>query len=309
MKTAFFSMLLVLTSILYAQESNTIEQELSINKNIDGVLLMPKTEKPPLVILLSGSGPNDRDGNSNLVKGNMLKKLAQQLSLNGIASYRYDKRSSKYVKERNPAVNTMIFDAFIEDASACIDFFNKQDRFGKIYILGHSQGSLVGMVAAKDKIDGFISLAGPGTSIDETITEQIHLSAPQFTEDTKRVFKILKSGKTTDSFPMALASVFNKQIQPFMMSWMKYNPKVEIQKLNMPILIINGTNDIQVKEEDANILHNASPKSQLKIIENMNHALVIYEGKDNLGNMKSYNEINRSLSTDLITALASFINQ
>jgi len=307
MKINLITLLFLITSLSFSQESNFIEQKLSINKNIDGVLLMPKNQKPPLAILLSGSGPNDRNGNSNMVKGNMLKKLAEKLSDNGIATYRYDKRSSKYIKERNPAVHSLTFDVFIDDAKASIDYFRAKNLYSKIYVIGHSQGSLVGMVSGKDRADGFISIAGPGLTIDQVLIDQINQSAPIFTEDTKRIFGILKKGETTNDFPAALASVFNKDIQPFMMNWMQYNPQEEIKKLDMPILIINGTNDIQVKETDANLLHNAVPKSKLVIIENMNHALVIYDDKDRLGNMKSYNDVSKKLSEKLIDSLIKFI--
>ena len=307
MKFNHIFLFLFITSLSFSQESLFIEQELSVNKNIDGVLLTPKIKKPPLVIILSGSGPNDRNGNSNAVKGYMLKKLAEQLSNNGIATYRFDKRSSKYIKERNPAVHNLTFDIFIDDAKAILEYFKAKNSYGKIYVVGHSQGSLVGMVAAKDLADGFISIAGPGKTIDQTLIEQINQSAPMFSEDAKRVLGMLKKGETTDDFPAALASVFNKEVQPFMINWMQYNPQDEIKKLNIPILIINGTNDIQVKEADANLLHSAVPKSKLLIIENMNHALVIYEDKDTLGNRKSYDEINRELSKDLIDALVDFI--
>jgi fermentation-respiration switch protein FrsA (DUF1100 family) len=128
-----------------------------------------------------------------------------------------------------------------------------------------------------------------------------------FTEDTKRVFGILKEGNTTDDFPPALGSLFNKQIQPFMMSWMKYNPQVEIAKLEIPILIINGTKDLQVSVAEAELLSKAAPKSELKIIEKMNHVLFTIEG-DDLENSKSYNEAFRPLNEELISTIIKFIN-
>jgi len=303
----FFTLLFLCHSILFAQDSNAIEQELSINKNVDGILLTPKTEQPPLVIILSGSGPNDRNGNSNVVKGNLLKKLAEELATYGIASYRYDKRSSKYIKERSKEINNITFKMFIDDATASIDYFKSKNLFSKIYVLGHSQGSLIGMIAAKDKADGFISISGPSESIDKTIIKQVNASAPMFTPKTKELFDILRSGQTTDDYPPALASIFNKPTQPFIAEWMQYDPVIEVEKLSIPILVINGTNDFQVSEDNAKNIHVAGNNSKLVLIENMNHALVIYEGKDTLGNMKSYNEIKRSLSAELIKTLVSFI--
>lgn len=289
----------------YSQETIHKEQDISINGLFTGSLIMPMIEKPPLVILLAGSGPLDKDGNTNFLKGNMLKKLANILGDHNIASFRYDKYSLRQIKKGKYELD-YTFDVFIDDAKAALEMFDSKDQFGNIYILGHSQGSLVGMIAGKDKADGFISLAGAGQSIDEVITYQVNLSSPQFSEDTKRIFGILKQGQTTDDYPAALASLFNKQTQPFMMSWMKYDPQEEIKQLNMPVLIINGTKDIQVTEEEANLLHKASPNSELIIVEKMNHVLVPIEG-DRLENVKSYNEPNREFSKALIDALIAFI--
>lgn len=305
MKSYLIILFSAITLLCFSQESAFISQDISINEKFSGTLLMPKTEKPSLIILLAGSGPLDKDGNTNFLKGNMLKKLAEKLSNAGIATFRYDKHSLRQIKKGKYDLD-YTFDVFIEDASTTLDYFKSKSRFGNIYILGHSQGSLVGMIAANGKADGFISLSGAGQSIDEVITYQVNLSSPQFTEDTKRVFGILKEGKTTDDFPVALASLFNKPTQPFMMSWMQYNPQEEIKKLNMPILIINGTKDIQVTEDEAELLHKASPNSKLVIIEKMNHVLVPIEG-GRLENVKSYNEANRALSQELIDALLEFI--
>ena len=305
MKYYLFLFIFVFSVFGFSQESNIIQQDIFIDNKFEGTLLLPETQKPPLVILLAGSGPLDKDGNTNFMKGNMLKKLAIKLGENGIASFRYDKHSLRQIKKGKYNLD-YDFDIFIDDAKAALRHFKSKNNFSKVYVLGHSQGSLVGMIAANGRADGFISIAGAGQSIDEVIIYQIIASSPMFTEDTKRVFKILKEGNTTDEFPPALASLFNKPTQPFMMSWMKYNPQQEIKKLDIPILLINGTNDIQVTEEEAKLLHKASPESQLILIDRMNHALVPIEG-GRLENMKSYNEPNRALSEELIEALIDFI--
>jgi len=127
-----------------------------------------------------------------------------------------------------------------------------------------------------------------------------------FTKDAERVFLILKKGDTTEDYPIALASIFNKELQPFMTSWMQYNPQEEIKKLQIPILIINGSKDLQVSVEEANLLKEAVKNAQIEIIEKMNHILVPIEG-DNLENSKSYNESFRTLSLKLIDAIVKFI--
>ncbi len=292
----------------FSQETKPYKtEEIAINKLIDGTLLLPNTSsKPNLAIIIAGSGPTDRDGNQNFLISNTLKKLATNLSNNGIATFRYDKRIVKQIRKGNVDKN-ISFDDFIMDAVSVIDYFKKTKQYHKIYIIGHSQGSLVGLLAAKDKADGFISLAGAGQTIDAVLYEQVEKTAPMFSKDTKRVLSILKEGKTTTDYPPALTSLFSIDIQPFMSNWMKYDPQEEIKKLKMPILIINGTKDLQVSEAEAELLKNAVPDATLVVIDKMNHVLVPIEGGD-LENSKSYNEAYRKLSPELIKSITRFIN-
>ncbi|MBN2867404.1 MAG: alpha/beta hydrolase [Flavobacteriaceae bacterium] len=306
MKSIIIFLSLCFSSIILAQDSTYTKHEISVNKHIDGTLLAPNNiTKPDLAILIAGSGPTDRDGNQNFLKNNSLKKLAINLTKNKIATYRYDKRIVKQLKSNNIDKDIM-FDDFVTDAKSVIDYFKNSQNFNKIYVIGHSQGSLVGMLAAKDRADGFISLAGAGQSIDQVIIEQVNKTAPNFTEDTKRVFETLKQGKTTTDYPMALSSIFNIEIQKFMINWMQYNPTEVIKSLEMPVLVINGTKDLQVSENEAKLLKEANKEATLKIIENMNHVLVTIEG-DDLENSKSYAETQRPIAEGLIEVITDFI--
>jgi pimeloyl-ACP methyl ester carboxylesterase len=290
----------------FSQDTNFIIQDVAINNLIDGTLLTPKEiEKPNLVIIIGGSGPTDRNGNQTFLKNNSLKKLAESLSSNNIATYRYDKRIVKQIKQGNIDQNIM-FDDFVTDAISVLNHFKENQSFNHIFILGHSQGSLVGMLAAEGRADGFISLAGVSQSIDNIVIEQIAKTYPSLSKDAERVFSYLRIGEKTDNYPTELASVFNKDIQSFMMNWMQYNPQEEIKKLKMPVLIINGTKDLQVEPKEAQRLNEAVPGSSLNIIENMNHVLVTIEG-DNLENSKSYNESFRKISPELIEAILRFV--
>lgn len=303
-----FLLFLVLCSIFgYSQEQEFNSKEVTINAFVDGTLLTPNSsETETLAIIIAGSGPTDRDGNQNFMKNNSLKKLAEALSKNGIATFRYDKRIVKQIKKGNPNVN-ILFDDFVTDAISVVDYFKKDNTYKKIYVIGHSQGSLVGLLAAKERADGFISIAGAGRSIDEVIIEQIKRNAPMFIEDTKRVFNVLKEGKTTEEYPPALASIFNIGVQPFIMNWMSYNPQEIIKSLKIQALILNGTKDIQITEEDAKLLKEAQPNAQLSIIENMNHVLFTILG-DSLENYKSYNESYHDVSSELISVILNFID-
>jgi len=296
----FVSMVTVSTA------QNFSATELSINRHVDGTLLTPDgIEQPPLVIFIAGSGPTDRNGNQALVKNNMLKKLAESLSERGIATFRYDKRVVKQLRTRNLDKNIR-FDDFVTDAKSVINHF--KSTYSNLIVAGHSQGSLVGLLTLDAGANGFISLAGAANSIDQIILEQISKSAPFFTADTKRVLDLLKSGQTTTDFPPALSSIFNLDLQPFMSNWMQYNPKDLIKKLEIPVLIINGTKDLQVAITEAQQLKEAKEEAQLEIIENMNHLLFEING-DDLVNSKSYNDNSYVVMPQVIEIITAFIKK
>lgn len=300
----FFSLISFLS---FSQEQNYTQTDVRISNWIDGSLVIPNSGSDQLAIIIAGSGPTDRDGNQNFLKSNNLKKLAIALADNNIASFRYDKRIVKQIKTNTTDPNIR-FDDFVTDALDVVKYFKSKNEFKKIYIIGHSQGSLIGMLAAKTDVDGMISLAGAGQSIDNVIIEQVEKTAPMFTTDTKRVFDTLRSGKTTTNYPPALASVFDISIQEFMMSWMKYDPAQVINELNIPILLINGTKDLQVEPDEAELLHAANKNSELKLIDKMNHVLFIIEG-DAQENAKSYNNPSLKISEELIKSIVDFIKQ
>ncbi|MEM5565550.1 alpha/beta hydrolase [Psychroserpens sp. AS72] len=303
----YLSLLLICFCLtIQSQDLKFSTQDLVINNFIDGTLLTPNDgEKPNLAIIIAGSGPTDRNGNQNFMQNNSLKKLAESLTNKGIATFRYDKRIVKQIR-KNKVDPNMKFDDFVTDAISVIDYFKEKDAYSKIYIVGHSQGSLIGMLAAKDRADGFVSLAGAGQSIDEVITEQIAAMDPSLIDATKKAFESLKQGKTTTDYPQPLAPVFRADVQPFIMNWMQYNPQEVIKSLDIPVLIINGTKDLQVSVDEAQLLKKASEASEIKIIDKMNHVLFIIEG-DQLVNSKSYNESSRKISEELITTISSFI--
>jgi alpha/beta superfamily hydrolase len=303
----YLSILLILFCLTtHSQEASFSTQDIAINNLIDGTLLTPNNlEKPNLAIIIAGSGPTDRNGNQNFMQNNSLKKLAESLTIKGIATFRYDKRIVKQIL-KNKVDPNIKFDDFVTDAISVIEYFKIENAYSNIYVIGHSQGSLIGMLAAKDRADGFISLAGAGQSIDEVITEQIGNMDPSLINATKKAFKSLKEGKTTTDYPAPLAPVFRADVQPFIMNWMEYNPQTLIKSLEIPVLIINGTKDLQVSVDEAQLLNNALETSKIKIIEKMNHVLFIIEG-DQLVNSKSYNESSRKISEELITTILSFI--
>ncbi|MBW2960816.1 alpha/beta fold hydrolase [Mesonia aestuariivivens] len=305
MKLKFFIFTFMCFFLTHAQE-NFIANDIRINRYVEGTLLAPRQKNIPLAIIINGSGPTDRNGNQMMMKNDSSKKLAEALSTHNIASFRYDKRILKAQKLETKEED-MRFGDFIEDAIAVLKKFKNDKQFTSIYIIGHSQGSLVGMVAAQNNADGFISIAGAGQPIDSVIVEQIGRQMPGLKESARESFNELrKKGKSKDFNP-GLASLFKKSVQPFMASWMNYDPQQEIKKLTIPVLLVNGDQDLQVNLEEAKKLKAAQPRAKLVIIEDMNHIFRIIDKNDDIANQKSYNEPQLPISKELVTQISNFI--
>jgi len=300
-------------SIGYAQEMKFKKQEINIPSEkvtVNGTLFVSlEVGKTPLVIIIPGSGANDRDGNQASSKNNSLKFLAEGLAQHKIATYRYDKSAIALLKIEGFKEKDVDFDDFVNDAIAVVNYFKDKEQFSKIIFAGHSQGSLVGMFASKSRADAFISIAGAGRQIDEILIEQVVKQSPMFEKDLKKTFDSLRLGKIDEDFNPMLMSIFRKSLQPFWISWIKYNPQEEIKKLNIPVLIINGTRDIQVPVSDAELLHKANEQSELLIIEDMNH--VFKEVKtDNLSeNIATYSNAELAIVEELVKGIAKFVTQ
>ncbi len=308
MKPIWILILLMFTGISVAQNSNYNSEEISINSLIDGTLLQPtKTKKTPLVILIQGSGPTDRDGNQNNLKNNSLRFLAEGLYKNNIASFRYDKRLVKQILEGNFKESDANLNDFISDAKIVIQHFKNDIRFSEIIILGHSQGSLVGMIAAQqNEVSKFISVAGAGHEIDDVVIDQLQKQAPSLVENARLSFDDLRVNGVAKNYSAALTSIFRPSIQSFMYSWMQYNPQTEIIKLNIPILIINGDNDFQVPVSEADKLKEVKPSAELVIISNMNHIFKEIKGSL-IENQQSYNKEDLPVMKELIETITKFI--
>jgi pimeloyl-ACP methyl ester carboxylesterase len=266
-------------------------------------------KKQPLVIFVHGSGNVDRNGNQQgaNINANYIKQLAEALNKNGIAFYRYDKRTSTSANMKF-LLNGISLEDFVDDVKVAISNFEDDPRFSSITLIGHSQGSLVAMLALNDTVEKYISIAGPSKSIDKTIIEQIRTqNGDSIANIFGAHFKELKSNGSIAKVDPIAFSLLNPMNQSFFKSWMLYEPTDVIAALNTPTLIINGTKDLQVSVEEANDLHRAYPNSKLIIIDQMNHVLkTISQEEDNL---KSYYNEEFPLSENLVTAITEFIKK
>lgn len=308
MKTQIAFLLgILITTLVFGQTELPLTLKTETG-NIEGTLMYPSAPLPvPVALIIAGSGPTDRNGNNPMMTNNSLKMLAEALANNGIASLRYDKRGIAASKNAGVNESELRFEMYVDDAVKWVKLLKKDISFNKIVIIGHSEGSLIGMIAAQNpEVDQFISLEGAGQPADQIIREQLKSQPPVIMKQSVPILDELVKGNTVANVPPMLNTLFRTSVQPYMISWFKYDPQKEIAKLTKPVLIVQGTTDIQVSVDDATRLHDASPGSKLALIEGMNHILKNAEA-NKMKNTLTYRQPDLPLNTELISQISSFI--
>jgi pimeloyl-ACP methyl ester carboxylesterase len=311
MKTlAFVAALALFATTTTAEESVELKTPTG---SIYGTLVVPKSSKPmPVVLLIAGSGPTDRNGNTPLIAGRnrSLELLAEALAARNIASLRYDKRGIGESKAAMTAEKDLRFDTYVDDAVAWANQLSKDARFTGVVIAGHSEGALIGTIAAeKAPVIGFVSIAGAGAPADTLLRRQLAGQLPpELAAFNDKALTALKSGRTVEDVPAPLLMLYRASVQPYLISWLRFDPAAEIAKVKVPVLIVQGTTDIQVAVDDARALNAARAGSKLEIIEGMNHVLKMVPA-DLEKQIASYGDPSLALAPRLVDAIATFVNQ
>lgn len=304
---AWFVFLLPLNAMAAPRESG-IALRLP-DGELKGTLSLPASAlKPPLVLFIAGSGPTDRDGNGPGMKNDSLKQLAHALAKAGIASVRYDKRGIGQSAGVGPEERRLTFEHYVDDAAAWLAFLKNDTRFSTFVILGHSEGSLIGMLAANlSGADGYVSVAGTSLPAAVLIRQQLSskLSAGLLSE-SERILASLEQGKTAANVPAELALLFRPSVQPYLISWFKHDPVKVFSKVKAPSAVIQGTSDLQVNADAANMLHLARPGSVVTIVPGMNHVLKMATGGE-LAQLPAYVTPVYAVSEELTRAVATFV--
>lgn len=302
--------------LMFAIPLQATEEEVTLSTptgNIYGKILLPESNLPcPIVLIIAGSGPTDMNGNTigSDYNSNSLLYLAQELAKEGIATLRYDKRGiGKSIgagKEED-----IRFEHYIEDAVLWTEFLANDNRFTQITIAGHSEGSLVGMVASSksNKVKSFISIAGCGSPAYTIIEEQLGQQSQALQAEAVKINNSLRQGEYVENIPVALSSLYRKSVQAYLMSWFQYNPAKEIAKLKVPVLILQGDKDIQVSTQESQKLFMARMLSSYYIIENMNHVLKHCESENLIGQLPTYTNPEYPIKSELIERVVGFIRQ
>jgi len=301
-----------------APDASAIESPVALKTlsgSISGTLTMPKevSGKIPVVLIIAGTGPLDRNGNSKNsnvnINANTYQLLAYALAKAGIASLRYDKHGVGQSINAN-GEKDLRFDDYSDDATSLIGMLNDDERFSKIIIAGHGEGVLVGMLASVDEpIKGFISIEGPGEPADKLVTEQLKLTKPSYIQDEfKTILDTMRRGKLTDNVDPALYYLARPSIQYYLMSWFRHDPTRDIRPLKMPMLIIQGTTDLDVSIEQAQKLKSAKSSATLVVIRGMNYVLKDAP-PDKDANLATYTKPDLPLNQELVTTIVDFIKE
>lgn len=268
----------------------------------------------PVVLMIPGSGPTDRDGNNPLgVKAAPYRLLAEALAERGVSTLRADKRGLFESKAAIPDTNAVTIAGYAADAHNWAAALRKRTGASCVWLLGHSEGGLVALAAAQQPkgICGLILVAAPGRKLGAIIREQLRANpanAPLLTA-ADAALQSLEAGKTVDTtgMPTPLLALFNAKVQPFVIDLLSQDPAALAAKTRLPMLVIRGGKDIQVSAADVEALHAARADSKLLLPANMNHVLKDVAADDRASNLAAYADPSLPVDASLVDAIVGFV--
>lgn len=299
------------TSVFLGQYAHAQDQPFRLIVSggiLEGSLRQATEFDSTLIILVAGSGPTDRNGNQPQGGAATLRMLADSLEKHGVSTFRYDKRNIGKSAFSDLQEENLRFDTIVQDLVRWVDHWQQDGRFSTIILAGHSEGALVATLCASRRpaVNGMISLAGAGRPADQLIMKQLERQ-PEFVRvAADSLFRLVREEQPVEPPPFLMA-LFRPSVQPYMRSWIVFDPAEEIGRLDIPVMIVQGEQDLQIFPEDADRLEEAARKSSRLTISDMNHVLKLVG--DMPDNIASYTDADRPLHPDLIFGLMNWLSQ
>lgn len=281
---------------------------------LQGTMLAPFAGQGPVILIIPGSGPTDRNGNSPAgVSAASYRLLAEGLVARGVTTVRVDKRGMFGSAEAVKDPNAVTIADYVEDVHAWTIVIREKTKAACVWLLGHSEGGLVALAAAQNQQDlcGLILVATTGRPLGEVIRDQLKANpanAPVLAQALSAI-DALEAGKHVDTTDMnpALLPLFRPQVQGFLISAFSYDPARLISGYRKPVLILQGQRDIQVRETDARILNTADQHATFVALPDVNHVLKQVTSDDIRANIATYTNASLPLGPGVVGAIADFL--
>lgn len=268
----------------------------------------------PVVLIVPGSGPTDRDGNNPLgVKAATYRLLAEGLVERGISSVRIDKRGMFASAGAVPDPNAVTIADYAADVYSWIGAIREKAGVSCVWVLGHSEGALVGLKAGQkpDGICGLLLVSGPGRKLGDVLRAQVRgnpANAPYLPQMLDAIATLEAGGSVdTSSFPPVVAGLFAPVAQGFLRDLFSHDPAKLIANAAVPVMILQGESDLQIGVEDARLLAAARPDASLALVPHANHVLKVAPADDLAANFGTYADPSLPLAPEVLDALSGFV--
>ena len=286
--------------------------------NISATIDMPAQGAKSAVLIIAGSGPTDRYGNSGVgLNTYCYKMLGEALAESGIAAMRYDKRAVGLSTLPAKDVPNLVFDDYIDDARTCVEFL-RREGFERVFVAGHSEGGLISLALAAEEssqLDGVVLLCAPGFNMAEILnyqlSEQLVPAYMGLMVKSTNIIKSLKAGRMVaeEDVPKELMNLFHPVVQPFLISSMRYEPTELAAKCRVSMLIVSGGRDVQVSLANGKRLYEAQPAATHLVFDNMTHVLKDATTSDRVSQLLGvYTNANQPITEGVATSIAEFVN-
>ena len=300
---------------LAPQASTPVELEApGPNGPLKGTFVAPAAGQP-VVLIIPGSGPTDRDGNNPMgVRAAPYRLLAEGLADRGIGSLRIDKRGMFGSAAAIADANAVTVADYAADVARWVDLVREKTGRGCVWLAGHSEGGLVALTAANkhgDEICGVALVAAPGRPLGTVMREQLRsnpANAPILAQ-AEAAIGALERGEQVDTAQLhpALQSLFAAPVQAYVIDLFAIDPAAIAATADLPLLLLYGGKDVQVGTSDLDALRAARPDATVAMFPDANHVLKLVNGETLAANMATYAEPDLPLAPGVIDALATFV--
>ena len=288
--------------------------------DISATLNTPVVGSDVAVLIVAGSGPTDRNGNSGQsLNTYAYKMLSDELVKGGVAVLRYDKRAIGLSRVKDPAtIPNVVFGDFVDDAARCVDYL-RGEGFERVYVAGHSEGGEIALHLALREdvvVDGLVLLCCPGYAMDQILNAQLSAQlVPQhlglmLTATT--IMQRIKAGESVpvESIPQELMSLFHPSVQPYLCSSMAFDPADLMTRVEQPVLVVSGGRDIQVTKDNAERLMKGAKRGEHIHYEHMTHILKDADTSDRIQQLVTvYVNSKLPLTEGLSDAVLQFVKR